>query len=296
MTNATSLKGRKALVGWGLAVGLLIGGSSVRGQEGGATPPAPAAEPAEPKKDLPAGKEIIERHLKAVGGREAILSHSSRVLRATMSTPIRPGEMQIEMTSAKPNRFVQRISTPQGEVLAGFDGKVAWVNNVMMGPQILEGEQAEGLIRRSDFYEDAKDPSKYKAIETVDVVDFEGRECYKVRLTRVSGEEESFEFYDVETGLQAGRISQEPGMGSKVEMTMVMQNYKEFGGVKSPTRMIVRAMGIVQIMSVTSIEYDKVEPSAFDLPEEIKALLKEKEAADKPATGETKPAEPKPQP
>lgn len=295
MIGATSLRGRKSLAGWGLAVGLMIGGVSVRGQEGGTPPPAPSAPQAEPKKDLPAGKEIVERHLKAVGGREAIMKHTSRVLKATMSSPMMPGEMQLEMIGAKPNKLVQKVSTPQGDMIAGFDGKVAWANNAMMGPMLLEGDQAEGLKQQADFYDDAKDLSRFKSVETVDLVDFEGRKCYKVRL--IEGEnDETIEYYDAETGMQAGQVAKQTGMAGEMEVTMVLQEYKEFGGVKSPTKLIVRAMGMEQVLTVNSIEYDKVEPSVFDLPEEIKALLKEKEAADKPGSGETKPAEPKPQP
>src|SRR3982750_2609286 len=53
-----------------------------------ASPPAPKLE-ASPKAEaeLPAARSIIDRHIKAVGGREAILSHTSHHATGTFSVP-----------------------------------------------------------------------------------------------------------------------------------------------------------------------------------------------------------------
>ncbi|MCC7291592.1 MAG: hypothetical protein IT449_05985 [Phycisphaerales bacterium] len=179
---------------------------------------------------------------------------------------------------------------------AGFDGTVAWSLS-MMGPSIMEGEQAEALKKQAEFHDEVRDLKKYKSVDTVDLADFEGRKCYKLRLVEGEGEkaEESFEYYDAETGLQAGQISQRPGMGGSMEATMVFVEYKEFGGVKTPCKMVMKAMGMEQAITIASVEYDTVDPKVFDLPQEIKDLQKEnaaldKAAGDKPAGGAEKPA------
>lgn len=295
-----------------------------------AQPPAKPADPAQPpakpsievRKDLPAGKDIIEKHLKAIGGKEAVLKHTSKTVKGTVSMPQMGGDMEMEIYGAAPNKMFQRVVMGQmGEMTAGFDGTVAWSVS-MMGPTIMEDEQAEALKKQAEFHDEIRDLKKYKTVDTVDLADFEGRKCYKLRLVEGEGEkaEESFEFYDAETGLQAGQISQRAGMGGSMEATMVFVEYKEFGGVKTPCKMLMKAMGMEQTITIKSVDYDTVDPKVFELPQEIKDLQKENAALDKaagdkatgdkpapgsgkPATDPTKPApekpaggEPKPKP
>lgn len=259
--------------------------------------PAPAKPSIEPRKDLPAGKDIIEKHLKAIGGKEAVLKHKSKTVKGTVSMPQMGGDMQMEIYGAEPNKMFQRVVMGQmGEMTAGFDGTVAWSLS-MMGPSIMEGEQADALKKQAEFHDEVRDLKKYKSVDTVDLADFEGRKCYKLRLVEGEGEkaEETFEFYDAETGLQAGQISQRGGMGGSMEATMVFVEYKEYGGIKTPIKMLMKAMGMEQTITIASVEYDNVDPKVFDLPQEIKDLQKEnaaaeKPASDKPAGGAEKPA------
>ena len=50
---------------------------------------APATAPTPPAADpsLPAAREILDRHVKAIGGREAVLSHKSAHATGTFSVP-----------------------------------------------------------------------------------------------------------------------------------------------------------------------------------------------------------------
>lgn len=236
-------------------------------------------------KNLPSAKDIFEKHVKAIGGKDTILKYSSKHIKAAISSPMMPGaEMQLEIFAAKPNKMVYKVSTPQGDMTSGYDGKVAWANSPMIGgAQILEGEQAQSVIEQSDFYEDIKEISKYKSAETLDLVDFEGKKCYKVRVVKNNGME-SNEFFDSESGLQIGATQERKDMGTPMEVTTLFQDYKEFGGVKVPTKMVMRMMGMEQTITLSSVEYDKVPDSTFDLPAEVKALL-DKKPDNIPTTG-----------
>src|SRR4051812_18527590 len=50
------------------------------------TPPAPVA-PAAPSTALPSARSIIDRYVEAIGGRKAILAHTSTHASGTMSMP-----------------------------------------------------------------------------------------------------------------------------------------------------------------------------------------------------------------
>jgi hypothetical protein len=56
--------------------------------------------------------------------------------------------------------------------------------------------------------------------------------------------------------------------------TTVETDYKKFGNLLQPTTVRSQVGGIQQVITISSIEYDRVPPSVFELPPGIKALLK----------------------
>jgi hypothetical protein len=54
----------------------------------------------------------------------------------------------------------------------------------------------------------------------------------------------------------------------------VEADYKPFGKVLYPTRLTSTAMGVQQVLTVSGVEFDKVDPSVFEPPATIKALIK----------------------
>ena len=59
-----------------------------------------------------------------------------------------------------------------------------------------------------------------------------------------------------------------------VTATTVESDYKQFGNLLQATKLTMSVGPIQQILVVTSIEYDKVSPTVFEPPAEIKALMK----------------------
>ena len=60
----------------------------------------------------------------------------------------------------------------------------------------------------------------------------------------------------------------------KVTTTSVEGDYKKFGNVLQATTMVQKMMGVEQKLTLSTVEYDNVAPSAFELPAPIKALIK----------------------
>ena len=52
---------------------------------------------------------IIDRHIKEIGGREAVLAHSSTHATGTVSLPAAGIKGTLEAFHAKPNKFLQRL-------------------------------------------------------------------------------------------------------------------------------------------------------------------------------------------
>ena len=235
----------------------------------------PAAQKQQAASALPSGREVVDRHIKAIGGRDAVLSHTSLHTTGTYAVPASGliGTMET-FAAAKPDRSFQRVAVPGvGEIVEGFDGEHGWSVNPMMGPMLQQGKELEQARFDADFYSELRDPSKYKSLTTVEKTTFENRPCYKVSLVRADGTED-FDFYDVETGLRAGSINRRESPMGPVTTTSVEGEYKKFGNLLQATTLTVKAMGIEQKVTIATVEYDTVAPSAFEPPDAVKALIK----------------------
>lgn len=224
---------------------------------------------------LPDGRALIDKHVKAIGGRHALLGHKSLHVKGTMSVAATGINAPIEISAAaNPDRTIMKTSVAGiGEIMEGFDGSHGWTVNPMTGPMLKVNKELQQAKLDADFYSDLRDPKKYVSVKTVEKTTFEGRPVYKVALSRIDGAED-VDFYDAETGLRAGGIiTRESPMGT-MTVTSVVRDYKKFGNVLVPTSQTQKVMGVEQVLKVTSVEFDKVDPAVFTPPDAIKALIK----------------------
>ena len=223
---------------------------------------------------LPPARTILDRHVAAIGGRDALMGHSSVRMVGELSIPAAGISGSLEVFAAKPNKLLVKSNIPGvGEVLEGFDGTVAWSVNPMTGPTVASGKELEQKKFDADFYGELRPQDRYKSTTTVEKTTWEGRPAYKISLVRPDGSEE-FEYHDVENGFRIGReITRETPAGSlKVKQTSA--DYRKFGNLMHPTRATVDVMNIQQLITISSVEYDKVDPAVFELPAAIKGLVK----------------------
>ena len=229
---------------------------------------------AAPAAQLPSGSSVLERYLTAIGGRDALVSHRSVHASGTLTMPAAGLTGTLDIYAAAPNRTLLRVSFPGvGEVFEGFDGTHAWTLSAMSGPMLLEGKALEEKKFDSEFNSELRSDSRYQSVTTLEEVDFEGRRCYKVRLARKTGGED-IEFYDVATGLRAGRIATRETLLGPVTSTMVLTDYKRVGNLVQPTTLRTQGGGVVQVIRISWTEYDRVPASIFELPPPIVALLR----------------------
>jgi zinc protease len=219
---------------------------------------APAA--AQP---LPAARQVIDRYVEAIGGREAAQRIQSRRLVYEISA----GGMTISMDikQRRPNLGIVVMSTPMGEMRSGFDGSTGWSMSPA-GPDILEGTQAEESRIRAAFDADILF-DVYETVETTERAEYAGKACYKVRMVSAAGSE-SFRCFDVDTGLMVAVEASQNGM----PVTAVYEEYREFGGLKYPARFTSSAMGQEAVTTLVTVEHTDIPASEFVAPDAIKAL------------------------
>jgi hypothetical protein len=240
-------------------------------------PPAtktPVQSPAGSTASLPSAKSIIDRHVEAIGGRKAVLAHTSSHATGSMTVTGSGITGVLDIYSAAPDKSLVKINLGGiGEVVEGFDGVHGWSISPITGPSLTQGKELEEKKFDADFYSDLHQEGRYLSMKTVEKTTFEGRPCYKISLVKKNGSED-FDFYDLETGLKAGAIMTRESQMGPMSVTQVTSDYKKFGGLLVPTTLKQTAMGVDQVLKLTTLEFDNVDPAIFVPPAQIKALLK----------------------
>ena len=86
--------------------------------------------------------------------------------------------------------------------------------------------------------------------------------------------DEDIEFYDAETGFKIGAVSTRDSPMGPMQSTTTWSDYRKFGSLLQPATTKVSVMSTQLVMSITAVEYGKVDPSVFSVPAQIKALIK----------------------
>jgi zinc protease len=239
-----------------------------------ASPQAPAENKAARDAALPSPRTIIDKYIEAIGGRKAILAHSSSHATGTMSVAQSGITGTIDIYNAKPAKAMSKVTIGGiGEILEGFDGTHGWGLSPMTGPSLAEGAELEQKRFDADFYSDLHDSARYTSMKTLEKTVFEGRPAYKLSLVKKIGGED-IEYFDAETGLKIGTTATREGPMGPMNITVLQTDYKKFGDVLVPTKITQKVSGVENVITITSIEFDNVPPATFDMPAKIKALVK----------------------
>lgn len=237
------------------------------------TTPAPAAQKADDAQ-LPVAQTIIDRHIEAVGGAAAIKARNSLNVKGSIAIPAQGITGTMEVFAARPNKVVTKTTLLGiGDISDGYDGTVAWTMSPMTGPMLSTGDELAQKAFDANFDGALGIAAKYESIKTLEKTTFEGRPAYKIALTRKGGGDD-IEFYDVDTGLKAGSVTERKNPMGTISVTSTVTDYKKFGDLLQPTVLKQSMTGVQVTIMFTSYEYDKVDPSVFDLPPSIKALVK----------------------
>ncbi len=224
---------------------------------------------------LPAGRAVIDRYVQAIGGRDAVLRHRSIRSVGTFEMPAAGVKGDLTVVQVAPNKMAMTIELPgMGQMNSGYDGTVGWSINPMQGPRVLEGKELAQLREDAGPAAMLRSPERIRSAETVELTAMNGQPCYKVKVTYHSGRE-SFDCYSTETGLLVAMMqTQESPMGS-VQVTTLFDDWKDFGGLKSATKVRLQMLGQEQVLSVDRIEFNRPDDAkALEIPDQVKPLVK----------------------
>ncbi len=220
---------------------------------------------------LKTASAVLDRYKKALGGVDAITKVQSETVRGEIEGTGVTGRSTF-VHYAKPFKTLSRVTRADGsEVVSGFDGKVSWFVD-SKGASIDRDTALEAVRRDADLQYALHQSDYFKNLDFAGVTDFEGRPCYWLHGTTHWGKDNN-QFYDVETGLLAGYRFQVDNSSAAVA-SLVFQDYKRFGGPLIATKLISRSGDHVRTFTYTSVSYEPLADSVFELPTAVKGLLK----------------------
>ncbi len=257
-----------------------------------------SAASAQEKDGFPAASEVIARYVEVIGGRDAILSHSSHTAKLTFAGPYATTHWTIHAEA--PNRSFTRIEWANGELRRayGFDGNVGWVAyETDRGPHVMIGAQLRESAFVSAYHPELHAAEEFESMRNLGVVEFEGRPCYKLELVMQSPGatgsgalmhawvgRERIEYFDVETGLMTGweapsdwgAVMPDGGHLTGARggtMRETQHDYRDFSGVLRPARVewtYTSFPGFKQTVTLESVEHDTDVGAHLELPEALR--------------------------
>lgn len=216
--------------------------------------------------------EVLDRNVRATGGREALLRHKSMTIHGRYQA--RAQNLDLEtVTYTKDGKLLLKVSLPNGkEYLTGYNGHIAWDMDGAGKVTLHDGDEAKSVARDADMYYHLHVTSYFKSMDVVDIRDFNGRPCYHLKGT-TKWDKINEQFYDKENGLLLGYAFNTAWRGGNGDATETFEEYKDFGGVLMPVKTTSRDGNDLSVSLITSVTYDDVDDSVFALPDAVRQAI-----------------------
>jgi len=221
--------------------------------------------------ELKTAQAVLERYQQALGGVDAIQKVQSETRRGEVEGSGINGKVTF-VAYAKPFKWLSRVTMPDGEQrVNGFDGAVSWSLG-QKGAEIDKSSPVESVRRDADLHYSLHQPDYFTKFEMAGITDFEGHHCYWLHGTTHWGKDNN-QYYDVKTGLLVGYRFQSDDKSATMTI-LVFGDYKSFGGPLVATKQVGRQGDQRQTTTLSSVSYEPLADSLFELPTAVKALLK----------------------
>ena len=171
-------------------------------------------------------KNIFDKHIESIGGAEKLNTVKSISITAAVTIPGAPFKPSAIIKEKFPNKSSMEMSVPgMGTLMSQkFNGEDGYIEQ--MGQKIpYEDDQKNTEKEKLGLFEEAYlDPSN---MEIVSLSPIDGKDVYKIKV-----KDDSFRFYDAETGLLVMTEETTSAMGNEIITVTKFSDYKEVDGIK----------------------------------------------------------------
>lgn len=219
-------------------------------------------------KKLPSAKKIINKYVKAIGGKKALLKHKSRYEKGTIELSPMGIKGTVESFARSDDRSLTKLSIDGiGEILEGFDGKSAWTVNPIQGNRIKSGTELAQAKRNSTFRRELNLDKMYDGLKVRGIEKVGERNTYVI-VGSTTGLPDDILYFDTETGLLLRSDSIVVTPEGNQAMSSFYDDYREVEGVKSAFKVRAKTPAFEINTAVSELKYGvAMEDSTFVQPQ-----------------------------
>jgi hypothetical protein len=238
------------------------------GGSGAAAPAAggPAAPAASPTPAPLTADQVLAKYTEALGGAAAIDKTQTRMMKGTF-TGVNGVAIPFEIYQKAPDKFYINVTTQQGTIERGFDGKMAWEKNPRgineLTNPVLDSLKAVFLLFHNIKLKEQFSQMRLGGRDTINergIIIVSGRNNEKKRERL---------FFDAETGLLVRRITYTETPVGVIPEQIDFDDYRVVDGVKLPFTVRVSSVepGLLSTRTFSEIKINvPVEDAKFNMP------------------------------
>jgi hypothetical protein len=226
----------------------------------------------------PTAEAVLQKYLEASGGEESIGRVKTVIMRGSMEIPAQNVRASMVIYRADGGKSYSVVDIPgMGKQEDGSNGEIAW-EKTALGPRVKDGVEKFLVTCSGDAMGEytraltGKDTC-YAKVELAGEEMIDGKPAWKLLLTPKMGKVEE-QFFDKASGLLVQQNMKMPSPLGELPITLVMNAYKTFEGVKTPTRVTMK-MGTVEMqLNFAEVAFNVPIPDQmFAVPPDIQALV-----------------------
>ena len=233
---------------------------------------------------LPAAESILDRYVEVTGGKQAYAKRTSETMTARVDFPSAGINGKITRYASAPDKYYSIMELPGiGNIELGYAEGTAWEKSAMLGPRIKSGAELADAAREASLNASAEWRKHYPKAVLDGVESVDGEECYKITMTPTEGRSITT-FYQKKSGLAVKMTTiAASAQTGEIPVTILVTDYKNFGGVWAPSRTTQKAGGQEFTITIEKVDTNPEIPAErFVLPADIKALLAKRAAGKAP--------------
>jgi hypothetical protein len=219
------------------------------------------------QREEPTVDDILNRYIRALGGKAAIQKLTSRFGKGTITITGAGTEGTVQAWLLAPNKLLVVTEFPgMGTFRQGFDGTLAWSEENDSSLHVVTGPELEDLRRTADFYRALHMKDVYPGLTLKDEEQLNGANVWVLETTLAPWTYRMY--FDAHTGLMSRFDMERPSeSGGKTLIVLSPEDYRPVGGVMVPFTLRESSPAVSWVEKFTEITPNAVtDGSIFNRP------------------------------
>ena len=224
--------------------------------------PAPRATSA----DVPTVDQILNRYVKAIGGRAAWEKLHSRTSLGTIVLTSMNMQGTVMIHEKAPNKVLLVVILAGQPFRQGYDGTVGWMDDPQNGTREKAGAQLAEAARDADFYHPLHMQDAYAKLTVTGMEKVGERNAWVLQADLPEGGSDKL-FFDTESGLIVRAVTQQHTDQGVVPVAEDFKDYREVDGVKLPFEILQVSGDSTVTISLAEVHHNvELDDSEFARP------------------------------